>query len=146
MFNPLTPSEMVAAIGLAARTTARGDGELDEFDRGQLMSVYSASRHLAIEISTFGGELSTRRDAIADAVDEACAGDSGVDAGALRGLASRLRASDDARAAGETIAELLDRCRDRGLVALRGEIRTELRALCDAEVGLLADGIEAGRS
>ena len=84
--------------------------------------------------------------AIADAVDEACAGDSGVDAGALRGLASRLRASDDARTAGETIAELLDRCRDRGLVALRGEIRTQLRALCDAEVALLADGIEAGRA
>jgi hypothetical protein len=146
MFNPLTPSEMVAALGLAARTTARGDGELDEFDRGQLMSVYSASRHLAIEISTFGGELATRRAEIADAVDEACAGDSGVDAGALRGLASRLRASDDPRAAGETIAELLDRCRDRGLVALRDEIRAQLRALCDAEVALLADGIEAGRS
>jgi hypothetical protein len=146
MFNPLTPSEMVAAIGLAARTAARGDGELDEFDRGQLMSVYSASRHLAIEISSFGGELSARCNAIADAVDEACAGDSGVDAGALRGLASRLRASGDARSAGETIAELLDRCRERDLVELRRGIRTQLRALCDAEVTLLADGIEAGRS
>jgi hypothetical protein len=146
MFNPLTPSEMVAAIGQAARITARGEGELDEFDRGQLMSVYSASRHLAIEISTFGGELSFRCRAIADAVDEACAGDSGVDAGALRGLASRLRASGDARAAGETIAELLELCRDRGLVGLRGQIRTQLRALCDAEVTLLTDGIEAGRS
>jgi hypothetical protein len=146
MFNPLTPSEMVAAIGMAARTTARGDGQLDEFDRGQLMSAYSASRHLAIEIESFGGELSARCGAIADAVDEACAGDSGADAGALRGLAARLRASGDARAAGDTIAELLDRCRNRGLVALRGEIRRQLRDLCDAEVRLLADGIEAGRS
>jgi hypothetical protein len=146
MFNPLTPSEMVAAIGIAARTTARGDGELDEFDRGQLMSAYSASRHLAIEISSFGAELSARCSAIADAVDEACAGDSGTDAGALRGLASRLRASGDARAAGDTTAELLDRCRDRGLAALRGEIRTQLRALCDAEVTLLANGIEAARA
>jgi hypothetical protein len=146
MFNPLTPSEMVAAIGMAARTTARGDGELDEFDRGQLMSAYSASRHLAIEIESFPAELSARREAIAGAVEEACAGDGGTDAGALRGLASRLRASGDARAAGETIAELLDVCRDRGLVALRGQIRTQLRDLCDAEVNLLADGIEAGRS
>ena len=53
MFNPLTPSEMVTAIGLAARTAARGEGELDEFDRGQLMSAYSATRHLAIEIDRF---------------------------------------------------------------------------------------------
>ena len=60
MFNPLTPSEMVAAIGMAARTTARGDGELDEFDRGQLMSAYSATRHLAIEIYSFSDQLSAR--------------------------------------------------------------------------------------
>jgi hypothetical protein len=146
MFNPLTPSEMVAAIGIAARATARGDGELDEFDRGQLMSAFSASRHLAIEIESFGGELSTRCGAIADAVDKACVGDSGADAGALLGLAGRLRASGEARAAGDTIAELLDLCRDQGLVALRGQIRTQLRALCDAEVRLLADGIETGRS
>jgi len=146
MFNPLTPSEMVAAIGIAARTTARGDGELDEFDRGQLMSAYSASRHLAIEISSFGSELSARCGAIADAVDEACAGDGRAGAGALQGLAARLRASPDARAAGDVISELLDLCRDRDLIRLRGEIRTQLRALCDAEVMLLADGIEAGRS
>jgi hypothetical protein len=148
MFNPLTPSEMVAAIGIAARTTARGDGQLDEFDRGQLMSAYSASRHLAIEIESFGNELSARCVAIADAVDEACAGDSDAraDAGSLGSPATRLRASPDARAAGDAIAELLDLCRERGLVALRGEIRTQLRALCDAEVRLLADGIEAGRA
>jgi hypothetical protein len=148
MFNPLTPSEMVAAIGMAARTTARGDGELDEFDRGQLMSAYSATRHLAIEIESFSSELSARCAAIADAVDEASAGasDDSADAGALRALAARLRASPDARAAGDAIAELLDLCREQRLTTLRGKIRTQLRALCDAEVTLLADGIEAGRS
>jgi hypothetical protein len=141
MFNPMTPSEMVAAIGTAARTTARGDGELDEFDRGQLMSAYSATRHLAIEIESFRGELSARCAAIADAVDS----ESGGDADALGELAARLRGSPDARGAGDAIGELLDLCREHGLSALRGEIRTQLRALCDAEVTLLADGIEAGR-
>jgi hypothetical protein len=146
MFNPLTPSEMVTAIGMAARTTARGDGELDEFDRGQLMSAYSATRHLAIEIESFRGELSARCAAIADAVDQACAGDGAAEADALRALAARLRASLDARTAGDAIGELLELCREHGLAALRGETRTQLRALCDAEVTLLADGIEAGRA
>ena len=146
MFNPLTPSEMVAAIGLAARTTARGDGELDAFDRGQLLSAYSASRHLAIEIDSFAGELSARCAAIADAVDAAVAPAGADPDPLLLGLAARLRASPDARAAGDAIGELLDLCRDRDLVGLRAEIRTQLRALCDAEVTLLADGIEAGRA
>ena len=60
MFNPLTPSEMVSAIGLAARATARSESELDDFDRGQLMSAYSATRHLAIEIASFSAELRDR--------------------------------------------------------------------------------------
>src|ERR1700735_2733706 len=107
MFNPLTPSELVAAIGLAARATARGDGELDDFDRGQLMSAYSATRHLAIEIESFRAELSARCAAIADAVDNtsgagAGAGDADAgdaDADTLRALAARVRTSPDARAA-----------------------------------------------
>jgi hypothetical protein len=152
MFNPLTPSEMVVAIGIAARTTARGDGELDEFDRGQLMSAYSATRHLAIEIESFQGELSARCAAIAAAADAASDRDVAIDAGApgasageLAALAARLRAAHDAQTAGDAIGELLDLCRAHGLTALRGEIRTQLRALCDAEVTLLADGIETGR-
>ena len=141
MFNPLTPSEMVSAIGLAARATGRGDGELDEFGRGQLMSAYSASRHLAIEIASFSGELSARCAAIADAVDRTGADEQ------LRGFAAQLREAHDARAAGDAIAELLDACRRRPeLDALRDEVHAQLRMLCDAEVALLADGIEAGRA
>ena len=144
MFNPLTPSEMVTAIGSAARAAARTDEALDEFDRGQLMSAYSACRHLAIEIATFSSELSARCSAIADAVDRASGAES------LHDLAARLREAGeagDARAAGDAIAELLAACRAReSRSALRGRIQAELRALCDTEVALLADGIEAGRS
>jgi hypothetical protein len=138
MFNPLTPSEMVTAIGLAARATARGDGELDDFDRGQLLSAYSATRHLAIEISSFADELSARCAAIADiaARDDA-----------LQELAAEVRSAGDSVAAGEAIASLLEACRTRPeLSEARTAIRRELRALCDTEVGLLADGIEAGRA
>jgi hypothetical protein len=138
MFNPLTPSEMVTAIGLAARATARGDGELDDFDRGQLLSAYSATRHLAVEIDRFSGELSARCAAIADAA----AGEP-----SLRPLADDVRRATDGGAAGEAISALLEACRQTPeLAGVRAAIRRELRALCDAEVGLLAEGIEAGRS
>ena len=140
MFNPLTPSEMVAAIGLAARATARGDGELDEFDRGQMMSAYSATRHLAIEISSFEGELRNRCLAIADLAGRA--GDP-----RLLELAGGVRDASGAAEAGAAIAVVLERCREvPELADVRTSIRRELRGLCDAEVTLLADGIEAGRS
>jgi hypothetical protein len=139
MFTPLTPSQMVAAIGLAARAAARTDDGLDEFDRGQLMSAYSASRHLSIEIASFGAELSSCCRSIADAAQR-----SGDDE--LRGFVSRLREAHDPQAAGDAIAELLEACRAQPeLSSLRDEVHGALRALCDAEVALLADGIEAGR-
>jgi hypothetical protein len=138
MFNPLTPSEMVTAIGLAARATARGDGALDDFDRGQLLSAYSATRHLAVEIASFADELTARCAAIADIADGQAS---------LRGFSSAVRSAPDGAAAGEAIASLLDACRAQPeLAETRAAIRRELRALCDAEVGLLADSIEAGRA
>src|ERR1700761_6626218 len=105
MFNPLTPSEMVSAIGLAARAAARSETELDDFDRGQLMSAYSATRHLAIEIASFAAELRDRCLAIADLA--AGSGDP-----LLGELADSVRAaSADAAEAGEAIAVVLERCR-----------------------------------
>ena len=140
MFNPLTPSEMVSAIGLAARATARSESELDDFDRGQLMSAYSATRHLAIEIASFSAELRDRCAAVADLA--ASSGDP-----LLQELAGGVREASTAAEAGEAISVLLERCRaEPGLADVRTAIRHELRGLCDAEVALLADGIEAGRS
>lgn len=149
MFNPLTPSEMVTAIGRAAREAARGDEPLGDFDRGQLMSAYSATRHLAIELESFGAELRLQSEAIAAAADQTAHRlGGGPDAGALRRLGERVRGAENAPAAGAAVADLLALCRERDgplWVALRGEVRRSLRTLCDREVALLAEGIEAGR-
>src|ERR1700733_3505882 len=53
MFNQLPPAEVVAAIGATLRTAARNEGEPSAFERDQLMSAYSATRHLAAELAGY---------------------------------------------------------------------------------------------
>jgi hypothetical protein len=149
MFNPLSLSEMVTAIGLASRAAARQEGPLDEFDRGQLMSSYSATRHLAIELTCFAPELRRQSEAIAAAADRAARElGNDPDAEALQALADQVQRAPDAPAVGAAVADLLALARRHDAppwVALRGEVRRCLRALCDREVELLAEGLEAGR-
>ncbi len=57
MFNQLTPADTVKAIGATTQRIARGGGATSEFDRDQLMSTYSATRHLAVELSSYEPEL-----------------------------------------------------------------------------------------
>jgi hypothetical protein len=53
MFNQLPATDAIAAIGRTARDAARAEGALSEFDRGQLLSAYSATRHLAVEVTAY---------------------------------------------------------------------------------------------
>jgi hypothetical protein len=147
MFVPLRPAQMVTAIGRAARTAGRAEGEPTEFERGQLMSAYSATRHLAVELDHFDTERERlRRDteaAVAAAVAQLPAGDPARDR--VSGL---LHASGDAAALGEDLCALLAECRAHDTepwTGLRHTVHAGLRALCDREVQLLTEVIEAGR-
>lgn len=149
MFNPLTPAEMVVAIGRAARAAAGTDGLLAPFERGQLMSAYSATRHLAVELDAFGPQLRVAADELVAAVERTLAqlGDDPA-ADALERFARGLTTATDGPAVGELAADLLAVCREReelALARLRGQVRVCLKALCDREVALLAAAIEAGR-
>jgi len=141
MFNPMTPAEVASAIGITARDAARADEPLGSFGRGQLMSAYSGSRHLAVEVSSFGTEIQRFAVELAGAFD-------GVEGGGetLAGVATRLRDSPDPRGVGDLLCELLDGLREQPpssqTRALRAKIHSSLRDLCDREVELLADAIE----
>ena len=150
MFNPLTPSQMVTAIGLAARAAGRGQESLGRFERGQLMSAYSASRHLAIELDSFGAELREACETIAVAAAGATRhlGDPD-ESEAVRALGARIRTAGGPDQAGAAIAELLAVARTHAgepWAELRDRTRGCLRDLCRNEVSLLAQGIEAGRA
>jgi hypothetical protein len=146
MFNPLTPAQYVMAIGLAARDQARDEQAPGEFRRGQLMSAYSGSRHLAVELTWFGPELARFASRAADEVAATAAADPHDDA--LRELEAGLRGGDGPADVGRRVSELLEHLRAHPSPEYDG-LRTRLQALlaelCDREVTLLAEAIEGDR-
>lgn len=134
MFNPLSPAQVVSAVGRAARAGARADAHADEFTRGQLMSAYSASRHLAVELDTYEAEVRRFADDLAAAID----------ASGLMPAPPGLAGTTDPRDAGTIVCELLDRLRtdeDPRAAALRTQVRSLIVRLVDREVDLLEDGL-----
>ena len=112
MFNQLTATEVVIAMGRAAEAAARGDDELGEFGRGQLLSAYSASRHVAVELSSYDTALR--------AFARAIGADETLDAGALGEVACELvrERPDVVRAA---LRELADREVELLAAAIEGD-------------------------
>ena len=133
MFNPLTPAEMVSAVGRAARAAAHAPGGTADFTRSQLMSAYSATRHLAVEMTTSDAELRTFRNEVAASVRRADL------EGRLSGHVAAIEEATDAREVGSAICELLDVLRDE---ELRVRVHTLVARLVDREVDLLADGLD----
>lgn len=126
MFNPLSAPEMVTAIGQAAREAARSETALSEFERGQLKSSYSASRHLAVEIAHFPGERARFH-------------------AAVQALAPQDMVPEGERELAAYVADRMRSCRERGEADTHQALQRLLRDLCDREVELLAAAIEAGR-
>ena len=123
MFNPMTPAELISAMGRTTRDVARSDDPGDPFVRSQLLSVYSASRHIAVELEAFGPELRAFGEAVGlDGADPQTLGDE------VCRLLETLRADPSPEASDQ-------------LAAVRGA----LVALVDREVDLLADAIEEPR-
>jgi hypothetical protein len=141
VFNQLTAAEVVTAIGSTLQTAARSDDRTSDFGRDQLMSAYSATRHLAVELSSYEPELHEFTAAVARSVHAAEIPELRDD---LAAVAARLDASPDARALGGEISDLLQALRERRseeTEALRAEIHVHLRALADREVDLLAGAL-----
>ncbi len=141
----MTSAEVVTAIGRAAHAAARSEEPASEFSHGQLMSAYSVSRHLGVELAQFAPELR----AFADDVAAALRGGTSLNAGPrLEAYAVELAQASDAHAIGNVVAAVLDDLRDDAspaAAALRARLRASLRGLADREVKLLADVIEAPR-
>src|SRR4051812_41362354 len=139
MFNPMTPSEVVLAVGKAARAATRGNEGDSEFARGQLLSAYSISRHLSIEIESYGPELR------AFAADLSAWAREFGDGDPIRALGGQLDDAGHTAELAEATCRLLERLRTDQTEAaadLRAKVRSRLRRLADREVELLAAAIE----
>lgn len=145
MFNPVTPAQMVTALGRAARAAGRSREPASDFSRGQLMSAYSVTRHLAVELAEFPPELRRFADAMADLFDNVPAT---VDQERFGDRARALRHTGEAWEIGNLVCDALDDLRDDRTPAaadLRARVQAAVHALSDREVQLLADVIEAPR-
>lgn len=141
MITPLTPAEMVVAIGQTARAAARAGEPLSEFQRSQLMSAYSGSRHLSVELAAFPAEIEAFCGALATTLET----DPPTELPELAAVAAQLRETTDPRHAGEVVSALLNLLRAHpspATAALRSRVQDALRDLCDREVELLADALE----
>ena len=139
MFNQLAPSSVVRGIGATARAVARGDGALSEFDRDQLMSAYSATRHLAVELDRYEPEFARFCGAVLERLRSA-----GDDGGLAAATAEKLSSDPSRPAVGDALCELLATLRDQddpALVTLRTDLRAEIRRLADREVDVVAEGL-----
>ena len=141
VFNQLPPAQIVTAIGATLRRAARTEGEPSAFDRDQLMSAYSATRHLAVELASFEPEFRRFREAVATQIR---ATDASLGGRQLGTFADRLDAAEEGATAGAVLCELLQLLRENPappMQALRSNVHAHLRALSDREVDLLADAL-----
>lgn len=141
MFNPLTAAEVVTAIGRAARHAARDDDPGGDFERDQLLSAYSATRHLAGEMAGYAEAF----ERFCDAVAQRLSAEAGT--GAAQPLEQAVAALRDERtpmAVGAALADLLAGLRDSSDPAaaeLRADVHGLLRELAEREVSILADAV-----
>jgi hypothetical protein len=146
VFSPLSPADVVTAMGRATRDAARSDEPASEFSAGQLMSAYSVSRHLGVELAQFGPVLRAFADEVAADLRR---GDSLPYGSKLAASADELAQASDAQRVGDIVAAALDELRgDEAPAAqeLRVQLRAALRRLSDQEVEMLAEVIEGPRS
>jgi hypothetical protein len=125
----MTPAEVVAGIGQVLRSAGRRGGVASEFDRDQLLSAYSASRPLAVELATYEAEMRVFVDELA-----------GIAPSTVEQLSGVL----DPRRVGVVVCDLLAELRARDDDEARRQreaVHGLLRRLADREVDLLADGL-----
>lgn len=141
MFNPLTPADVVSAIGVTVRRATRG-GLSSDFAQDQMKSVVSASRHLEVELSSYQEVI---REFVFEAVLRLGAGTGDADLDVeLSALAAELQKVADGQGLGAPLAECLALLHDSDSPAatdLLDDLRTLMRALTDREVDLLAAGL-----
>ena len=141
MFNQLTASDVVTAIGVTLRGAARSESQASDFDRDQLMSAYSATRHLAVELAAYEPELRAFAGSVSEEIRRFA---ETRDEPELAALADGIAGSPDPASIGNDLCQVfavLRRSPSPESRALRSRLHFHLRSLADREVDLLAQGL-----
>jgi len=129
MFNALTAPQLLVGVGRVLRMVADANGELEGFQRSQVLSAFSVTRLLASEQLAAAELLERTR---AD-LGEALAGD---DRPAATEARTRIDTARDGLQIGDAIGDLLTALPRPD--PLRTRIHAILRDMTDREVAALA--------
>jgi hypothetical protein len=141
VFNPLPAPEITAAVGRVLKQAASASDPPDDYQRSQLLSAYSITRHLAAEQAGGDEVVAWFRESLAAELEKAAAGDppqlADPDA-----WAERIRSCPDGRELGTPVRDLLLALRRSRPDAepLLSETHRLLREACDREVATLGAG------
>jgi hypothetical protein len=129
MFNALTSTQLLVGVGRVLRMVADAGGELEGFQRSQVLSAFSVTRLLASEQLAEAELLESTRAQLRSTLEQ---DDRPVAAEAL----ARVDAAHDGLAIGDAVGDLLAALPRPD--ALRTRIHAILRAMTDREVAALA--------
>jgi hypothetical protein len=129
MFNALTPTELLIGIGRILRMVADCNGELEGFQRSQILSALSVTRLLASEQLAAADLFEQTRVELLAALDH----DNRSQAAAAR---ARISAARSGAAIGDAVGDLLEVLPRPD--PLRTGVQAALRAMADREVAALA--------
>jgi len=140
MFNPLSPSQTTLAIGrVLKQAAATASDPSDDYQRAQLLSAYSMTRHLAAEQADGGKLLAWFRSEMTTLLEAAETDGKCLD---LTHRRDEIAKSRDEAELGALVSELLSYLQRSGsdvAVELRVGVRRLLRDLCDREVKVLGE-------
>jgi hypothetical protein len=139
MFNPLSAPEITLAVGRVLKEAASATDLRDDYQRAQLLSAYSITRHLAAEQAAGDELIRWFRREVAAELERASGEDRSL--AELEGQAAAIGAGRDGAELGERISELLAILRRSGSPEagrLTGRVRHLLHDLCDREVAALS--------
>jgi hypothetical protein len=129
MFNALTSTQLLVGVGRVLRMVADANGELEGFQRSQVLSAFSVTRLLASEQLAAADLLeSTRKD-----LCEALEGDTRP---AVAEARLKIETARDGLAIGDALGDLLEQLPRPD--ALRTRVHAALREMTDREVAALA--------
>jgi hypothetical protein len=132
MFNALRTETLIAGMGATMRAAAAAGGPVDDYGRGQLLSAYSVSRLLAVEVRAQAGLLEWLRGALLAALEPSSDP-------AAAPAAERIAAAADANAIGDALVDLFAELREDGRDSeLRERLHAVLREMAARELAALA--------
>jgi hypothetical protein len=129
MFNALTSAQLLVGVGRVLRMVADGNGELEGFQRSQVLSAFSVTRLLASEQLAATELLEATREDLREALE-----------GDVRPVVAdarmRIETARDGLAIGDAVGDLLAALPRPD--PLRTRIHATLREMTDREVAALA--------